>query len=219
MIARTLCGVAVLALSAAALADDALPPPLAEALRRSGLPPQSVAIVVQEAGAPRPRLSFNADRAMNPASAMKLVTTYAALELLGPAFTWKTTVHALGEPSSGVLDGDLYVKGGGDPKFTIEKLWSLIRTLRARGIRDIRGDLVVDRSYLDSSEFDPGKFDGEPLRPYNVNPDALLINYKATRLMLFADPVGKRWTVEIDPRINDLRLPTGSANSIRRVAL
>ncbi len=173
--------VASLLASPGAFAEERLPPDVAASLKASGIPLTSVGIVVQEAGTTRPSLALNAARAMNPASTMKLVTSFAALELLGPNFMWKTEAWASGGMSGDALEGDLVLKGGGDPKLTIENLWLLARALRSRGLREIRGDLVLDRAYFDAAEHDPSRFDAEPLRPYNVGPDALLINFKAVR--------------------------------------
>jgi D-alanyl-D-alanine carboxypeptidase/D-alanyl-D-alanine-endopeptidase (penicillin-binding protein 4) len=173
---------------------SALPPAVSKALANAGIPTSAVGVVVQEVGASHPRLSVNAQQAMNPASVMKLVTTYAALELLGPASTWKTEVLATEPVTDGVLVGDLYLRGSGDPKLTAERLWLLLRQLRDRGVKDIRGDLVLDRSAF--SLTDTGvSFDDQPLRPYNVGPDALLVNFKALRLTLLPSPAQKTVTV------------------------
>ena len=85
------------------------------------------------------------------------------------------------------MSGNLYLKGSGDPRFAIEHLWLLLRQLRVRGIQHIAGDIVLDRSAFDVPAIDPGDFDDEPLRPYNVGPDALLINLRALRFTLLAD--------------------------------
>ncbi|MDP2795091.1 MAG: D-alanyl-D-alanine carboxypeptidase/D-alanyl-D-alanine-endopeptidase [Sulfurisoma sp.] len=172
--------------------DERLPPPVARALKAAGIPRSAVAVVVQETGAVFPRVGINAGQAMNPASVMKLVTTFAALELLGPAHAWRT--EALAAPqdllADGVLAGDLVLRGSGDPRLTFEQFWLLLRQLRARGLRDIRGDLVLDRSAFPAIGHDEAAFDGKPQRPYNVGPDALLLNFKAVRLTLIpaADP-------------------------------
>ena len=160
--------------------EDHLPAPVARALKAAAIPESAVSVVVQEAGVNVPRVSFNADRPMNPASLMKLLTTYAALEILGPAYTWKTGAWIDGKLEDGKLEGDLYLKGGGDPKLTFERFWLLLRSLRARGLREIHGDLVLDRSLFAAD--DSANFDDQPLRPYNVHPDALLLNFKAIRL-------------------------------------
>jgi D-alanyl-D-alanine carboxypeptidase/D-alanyl-D-alanine-endopeptidase (penicillin-binding protein 4) len=168
--------IALAALGFKALAAD-LPPATARALRSAGIPESSVAVWVQEAGVPRPTLAWRADAPMNPASAMKIVTTYAGLELLGPAFRWKTEVY---------LDGDnLFLRGTGDPKLNLESFWMLLRNLRGRGLRELRGDVVLDRSYF--APMQSGPFDNDTYRPYNVAPDALLVNFKSLRFTFIPD--------------------------------
>ena len=159
-----------------------LPAPLREALMQTGVPVENVALYVKEIGTARPLVEHNVDRAMNPASAMKLVTTLAGLELLGPSFVWRTEAWLDGTLNGDVLEGNLVLKGYGDPKLTLEDFWLFLRDMRMRGLREIRGDLVLDRSLFALDEFDPGRFDNDPTRPYNVGPDALLVNYKAIRL-------------------------------------
>jgi D-alanyl-D-alanine carboxypeptidase/D-alanyl-D-alanine-endopeptidase (penicillin-binding protein 4) len=162
-----------------AVASQTLPQPVSEALQRAGVPLDAVALVVRDVSGKDALVSHNAAKSMNPASVIKLVTTAAALDLLGPAYAFKTEFYVRGELRNGVLDGDLYVKGYGDPKLTYERLWAAIHQLRERGIRDVRGDLVFDRSYFVPVIHDSSKFDGKALRAYNVGPDALLFNYKA----------------------------------------
>jgi len=160
----------------------ALPEPVARALAEAGIPESATAFYVHEIGAEHPLIAAGADRSMNPASTIKLVTTYAALELLGPAFQWVTEAYAAGALSDGVLAGDLVLKGRGDPKLTLENFWLLLRSLRGRGLREIQGDLVLDRTYFAAKDHDPARFDEQPTRPYNTGPDALLVNFKAVRL-------------------------------------
>jgi len=168
--------IAAAALGFKALAAD-LPPATAKALRNAGIPEKNIAVWVQEVGLPRPTLSWRADVPMNPASAMKIVTTYAGLELLGPAFRWKTAVY---------LDGDnLILSGTGDPKLNYESFWMLLRNLRGRGLRELRGDIILDRSYF--APMQSGAFDSETYRPYNVPPDALLVNFKSLRFTFIPD--------------------------------
>jgi D-alanyl-D-alanine carboxypeptidase/D-alanyl-D-alanine-endopeptidase (penicillin-binding protein 4) len=178
---------------------DRLPASVANALHAAGIPLSAVGVVVQEADATRPRLAVNADQSMNPASTMKLVTTFAALELLGPAYTWKTTAWSIAPIDNSVLAGDLYLYGSADPKLTFEQFWLLLRQLRARGIREIAGDLVLDRSLISATDHDPSAFDEKPMRPYNVGPDALLLNFKSVRLTLAPDASGKSVRVMAEP--------------------
>jgi len=171
----------------AAAESSSLPAAVLQALKTAGIPPQAVAILVQPLDAAQPVLRHQATMPMNPASLMKLLTTLAALEILGPAYTWRTEALAVGSSENGVLAGDLYLRGSGDPKFTYDRLWLLLRELRGRGLREIRGDLILDGSAFAPVEHDPALFDGKPLRPYNVGPDALLFNFATLHLTLWPD--------------------------------
>ena len=149
-------------------------------MARAKVPLDAVTLLVTEVdGKAAPRLSHRPQVAVNPASLMKLVTTFAALETLGPTFAWSTPVYLEGAVRDGTLFGKLYIKGQGDPKLVMERLWLLLRRVQGLGIKTIAGDLVLDRTAFDTNPTDPGDFDGERLRPYNAAPDALLINYKS----------------------------------------
>jgi D-alanyl-D-alanine carboxypeptidase/D-alanyl-D-alanine-endopeptidase (penicillin-binding protein 4) len=198
-----------------AAASD-LPAPVAQALKHAGIPQAATALWIGEVDAAKPRLAVNARTALNPASTMKLVTTYAALDLLGPAYAWKTEAFASGALNDGVLTGDLHLRGGGDPKLTYDQFGRLLRQIRNRGVREIRGDLVLDRSAFAISAVDPARFDSQPMRPYNVAPDALLVNFKAVTLQLIPDPANKTLTVALEPAptnldlVNQVRLGNGN---------
>jgi D-alanyl-D-alanine carboxypeptidase/D-alanyl-D-alanine-endopeptidase (penicillin-binding protein 4) len=187
-------------------AAAALPRPVAQAFLAAGVPLDAVGIVVQQAGAPRPLFAHRPDRPMNPASVMKLVTTFAALELLGPDYRWKTEAYLAGPLTDGVLAGDLVLKGYGDPKLTIEQWQALMAALRARGLAAVDGDLVLDRSYFAPGPLDPGAFDGEPLKPYNVGPDALLVNFKAVKLTFAPGAAGDAAQVAVEPALPNVAL-------------
>jgi serine-type D-Ala-D-Ala carboxypeptidase/endopeptidase (penicillin-binding protein 4) len=191
---------AALLAGAASTAGAILPVPLARALKQADLPEPSVGIWVRDVAANAPVLYFHANAAFNPASTMKLVTTYAGLELLGPAYTWRTEVYAYGKVMDDVLHGDLILKGHGDPKFTLEHFWLLLRDVRQRGIREIRGDLVLDRSFFSTSPHSSGEFDGQATRPYNVGPDALLLNFHTIRVTFIPDLERKSVRVLADPK-------------------
>jgi D-alanyl-D-alanine carboxypeptidase/D-alanyl-D-alanine-endopeptidase (penicillin-binding protein 4) len=189
---------------AATLAHAQLPEPVMEVFQRAQVPLDSVAVVVREVNTPAPLLQLNSGKPMNPASVMKLVTTYAALETLGPAYTWKTEVLIDGDMRGGTLNGDLVLKGGGDPKLTVERFWLLVRQLRARGLVRINGDVVIDRTRFAEAEADPAQFDGQPFRAQNVSPDALLINFKTVRFQFAPSFDGKN--VAITPDIQPAQL-------------
>jgi len=208
-----MCFVSVLAAPRSAPAQSTdLPSSVKQALARAKLPESSVAVYVHEIGADRPIVAYGAERVLNPASTMKIVTTYAALELLGPAYVWQTEAYGSGPLVRDVLNGDLILKGYGDPKLTIENFWMLLRSLRGRGVREIRGDLVLDRSFFSREEYDAADFDDQPTRPYNTGPDALLVNFKAVTAQFIPDAEGRNVRIVVDPFLpqikvtNDLKL-------------
>ena len=190
---RLVSAAVVLALTLGS-AHAALPSPVEAALRAASLPATSVSAVVQEVDSSTPSLEQRASLPVNPASVMKLVTTYAALELLGPAYRWKTEVYRDGE--------NLVLRGTGDPKLTYESVWLLLRALRGRGFRDIRGDIVLDRSYFGTVADAP--IDDESFRPYNVRPDALLVNFKSVRFTFLPD--GASVGIYAEPTLPGLEL-------------
>lgn len=190
----------------------ALPADVAAAMDRARVPREALSVVVQDLGRSNaPRLSWQAQVAVNPASLMKLLTTYAALDLLGPAWTWTTPVWlqgALPSHASGVFEGDVVIKGSGDPKLVIERTWLLLRRLQQLGVHDIHGDIVLDRSAFDVPEQHPAEFDGEALRPYNVRPDALLLNYKSVSFTFTPDPAHGVAVVSTEPALAGVRADT-----------
>ncbi|OYW37644.1 MAG: D-alanyl-D-alanine carboxypeptidase/D-alanyl-D-alanine-endopeptidase [Hydrogenophilales bacterium 12-61-10] len=201
-----LAAVLLLAMLGVAAHAAALPHAFINALKQARIPLDHVAVVVQDLQADTPLLAHQADAAMNPASVMKLVTSFAALQQLGPAYTWSTDIWTDGPVREGVLEGDLIVKGHGDPSLTLERLWLLQRELRALGVRHIRGNLLLDTSHFALPPLDPGAFDGEPLALYNAIPGALLANFNATLLHLKPNGHG----VDIVP---DVALPGISIRS------
>lgn len=184
-VSRTFAIVLALAATLPAAAQS-LPHEVDAALARAKVPRDAVTMLVADADGVRvPRLAWRTQVPVNPASIMKVVTTYAALDLLGPAFTWTTPVYVDGPVRNGVLEGNLYIRGQGDPKLVLERLWLLLRRVQGLGIQGINGDIVLDRSAFEVAESDPNAFDGEGQRPYNAAPDALLINFKSV-VMSFA---------------------------------
>src|SRR6185369_17721429 len=169
-------------------------------------PEASVGIYVQDVTAERPLIAVGDERALNPASTVKLLTTFAALDQLGPAYQWATEIYADGALTGDVLNGNLVLKGYGDPRLTLENFWLMLRNLRARGVREIRGDLVLDRSYFAREDADPAEFDNEPTRPYNTPPDALLVNFKALRLQFLPDAERQTLRIIAEPALPQIQI-------------
>jgi D-alanyl-D-alanine carboxypeptidase/D-alanyl-D-alanine-endopeptidase (penicillin-binding protein 4) len=195
----------LLAWAAATAAAQPLPAEVEALLAEQGLPRDAVVVLVAPAEGGPARVAHRIDASVNPASVAKLVTTYAALDLLGPTFTWTTPVYFDGPVRQGVLEGNLVIKGQGDPKLVIERLWLLLRRVRALGVHTIQGDIVLDRSAFVLPPHDPAAFDGQPLRPYNASPDALLVNFKAVTLTL--TPEGSQARVRAEPALAGVQWP------------
>ena len=189
-------------------AQTRLPPEVEAALQRVRLPADAVSVLVAPAEGGTPLVRWRADAPVNPASVMKLVTTYAGLDLLGPAFRWNTPV-TFGGPVDvdGTLQGDLFIKGQGDPSLVLERLWLLLRRVQALGVKTIAGDIVLDRSAFVLPPHDAAAFDGEPSKPYNAAPDALLVNFRALTLGFTPDATTGRARVTVDPPLAGLKVP------------
>lgn len=201
---------------------QSLPAPVTQSFNKSKIPLDAIAAYVQEVTSPsentKPLISWQADQLFQPGSTMKLVTSYAALSMLGPAYTWKTSVYMTGNMEGDVLHGDLIVQGGGDPRLVVENFWMLIRQIRAKGIRTIQGNLILDSSWMEPQNFDAAAFDGDPTRPYNVGPDALMVNYNALNLQLHPEANGLRVTtltpLALQSTVN-VRFETGACGEWR----
>lgn len=188
----------------------ALPAPVIAALQRAKVPVEALHVVVMEANGSQKTsalLSHEATTAINPASLSKLATTVAALDLLGPTFVWRTPVYVDGPVRDGVLQGNVYLRGSGDPRLVVERVWLLMRRLQGLGIQKIQGDIVLDRSAFDLPERNPASFDGEPLRPYNAVPDALLVNFKSLVFQFVPERAANVARVHVEPPLAGVQFP------------
>lgn len=203
---RYLCVSLLLASSmchgAALAAEEELPAGVRSALEVRQVPQDSLSIHIEDVDTGEVVLAWLPEEPRNPASTMKLLTTLVALDVLGPAYRWKTDIYALGEIRDGSLEGDLLLKGHGDPFLVTERVWQMLRGIRQSGIDSISGDLLLDDSYFDIGEYDPAAFDKQPLRAYNVAPNALLMNFKVVRYWF--EPDGQSVSVRLDPQLGNL---------------
>jgi D-alanyl-D-alanine carboxypeptidase/D-alanyl-D-alanine-endopeptidase (penicillin-binding protein 4) len=195
-------------------AKDSLPPSVSAALKQAQIPRDAISILVRpvqatsDAVVPMARLSYRASAEMNPASVMKLITTSAALSMLGPDFTWRNRVFIDGPVKDNVLQGNLYLKGSGDPKLVVERLQTLIEAVQQKGVREIRGDIILDGSVFDLPARNPASFDDEPLRPYNVAPQGLLLNFNALLFKFTPNPARGDVQIDSEPPLRNLQWST-----------
>ncbi|MCJ8167839.1 D-alanyl-D-alanine carboxypeptidase/D-alanyl-D-alanine-endopeptidase [Pseudomonas sp. A3.4] len=152
-------------------------------MQQHKLPADALALAVIPLDGPGQARFIGADQPLNPASTMKLVTTFAALELLGPTYRWPTRLLTTGNLDGSTLNGDLILQLGGDPKLTQERVWMLLRDLRASGVKHVNGRLLLDSSHLRPNEQQSFRDDGnDPSRPFLVDADSLLVNFKSLRV-------------------------------------
>ncbi len=160
------------------------PKDIVDLLRAKKMTGKGMSVYIHEVKNATPLLTFNADVPRNPASVMKLVTTYAALGILGADYRWPIEIYKTGTIDNGVLQGNLYLKGYGYPDFKPNDLRRLLRGLRTLGIKKIAGDLILDNHYFASNTNGTGRFDGKTYARYNALPDALLYNEGVSELYL-----------------------------------
>lgn len=207
---------------AAAPSPAPLPAELARLLTVNKLSPAHVSVLVARVDNPvqtrgtlaAPLISMNPDTPRNPASTMKLLTSVAALETLGPDYRWRTMAYTDGQLSGNTLVGNLYFKGTGDPKLVPEEMEKFVTELRTAGVTDIRGDLVLDRTAYSSDIGNTGAIDDGADRPYNVAPDALLYSFKA---MSFTFSGNANGTVDVNvlPPLANLQVVNDMASTER----
>ena len=185
-----------------------LPAPIQKALNSCKVPKGDFSLSVIPLTDKGTVLKFNSAAPRVPASSAKVITSAAALQLLGPAKVWTTRFISAEEPDkNGVLSGDLYLVGHGAPSMTIERFWLLVDNLRARGVKEIKGNIIADRSHFDVAPHDPFAFDGEGNRPYNLGPDALMVNSRSFFIKIRPDKEAGVAYLYPEPRIAGVKLP------------
>lgn len=127
---------------------------------------------------------WNANKSMNPASTMKILTTFSALDQLGSNYRFKTNLYLNGKIDNGIMSGQLYIKGFGDPKLVPESLESLMHQLMSLGVNTIDADIYLDTSAYKASVKNSAPNDGEAMRSYNVSPDPLLFSFQTITFSL-----------------------------------
>jgi D-alanyl-D-alanine carboxypeptidase/D-alanyl-D-alanine-endopeptidase (penicillin-binding protein 4) len=204
---------------AARASEATLPAAVSRAMQSAGIPAGSVSIYVREANTNEIIVAAAADVPRSPASTIKVLTTYAALEMLGPGYTWKTRAYVDGKLANGVLSGDLVLVGGGDPYMTSERWWNFVQNLRENGVAKISGDIVIDNSYFAALDETRADFDAQPFRSYNVLPDALMVNFQTSRFTFAARAQRERASIIVNPLPSNLvidnrvRIVTGRCSS------
>lgn len=200
---KTLLLCAVLALHSGPAAAATLPGGLRALLDGYPVPEENLGLYIAPVGGGE-AISVNGRKPFNPASVIKLLPSLAALEIFSPAYRWETRVHTSGPTREGVLNGDLYIRGGGDPYLTVEYLWALLRNVRAQGIERIAGDIVVDDGVFRIPAFDRAAFDDKPHLLYNGPANGLLMNFWSVQFTIRAH--ADRVSIDAFPDSEKLRI-------------
>ena len=187
-----------------------LPAPVEAALRQAELPPDALAAVVMPAAGLGPRWLHQAERPMQPASTMKVVTSVVALDRLGPNHRGFTELLSAATVDGDVLRGDLVLRGGADPELGLPQLWALLAELRWQGVREIAGDIVIDRHLFRPARMDLGvpPFDEWPESRYNVIPDALHLTESLMTLELDSTAADGKARARVLPPLPGIRIDT-----------
>lgn len=204
--ARVSLGALLLGLASPVVqADPRWPAPVREAMEQAQISPQSLSAVVWPLHPLSRRWEHQPDRPMPPASIIKVLTTAVALHRLDPELRSRTDLLTDAPQDGEVLRGDVYWRGGADPQLGLGEITQMLLELRERGIREIAGDMVLDRSLFQPTRTDRGlaPFDDRSEFPYNVVPDALQFAGNLLGLDLSAD----------DQRLSVRSLPTLSGVS------
>ncbi len=160
-----------------------LPQSIVKLLKKYKIPTKNLSVYIRDLNSESAMISHNIDTPRTPASIIKLLTSYAALKKLGPNFSWRTEVWFRGDFKGDTLNGDIILKGYGDPFLVYENFWKIIKTLKDKGLKHINGDVIIDNSYFKLPLHNPAAFDGKPFRTYNAPSSALMFNFQATRFL------------------------------------
>jgi D-alanyl-D-alanine carboxypeptidase/D-alanyl-D-alanine-endopeptidase (penicillin-binding protein 4) len=163
------------------------------------------------------------DRALVPASNLKILTAIAALDAFGPSHRFVTRFASEAPPDAAGRLHSLFVQGGGDPVLNSEDWWQIASQLREAGVREIQGDLVLDASAFDGQRWHP-KWGRTSSRAYHAPVAGLTANYGAFKVVVRpGEHPGDAVTVAIDPPVDHLRVSnrarTGEANARRSLVI
>ncbi len=148
-----------------------------------------------------------------PASNNKLISSYAALSLLGKYYRFKTEFYADGEVHKGSVRGGLYVKAYGDPSIKTEDLIEIIRSMKAIGIKRIKGNLYFDETYFDNVKY-PAGWKTEWIGDYYSPPiSAFNLNYNTVKVVVTPLRSGRRPEVKVYPEHYGLRVRNRAVTS------
>lgn len=154
--------------------------------------------------------SLNPEKLFSIASVNKLFVTAAALKYLGQDYRFKTSIFSELPDSSGVINGNLYIKGGGDPLFVSENMWFLVNKLIDIGVKEIKGKIILDDTSFPSADvYDDSNSD----RAYSAKLSSLSVNFNSVAISASSGPSKY---VSMDPDIPMLQLLDKTKSSSKK---
>ncbi len=188
--------------SSGATANGVLERKIKKTINHWGLNEANVGVFVRTLREPKVAVNLGGDTPMNPASNFKLLTSFVALEELGPMYRFKTTLSAQEPLARGTLT-NLYVTGSGDPYMVVERLWRMAGDLYVRGLRKIQGDIVIDGSLFDNDLHTDNWPDEPGPQAYFAPTAAFAVNFNTVAFYVTpgARP-GDEPQVVIDPQVD-----------------
>lgn len=157
---------------------------------------------------------LNSGQLFVPASLSKIPTALAFLSKTSMDNYFHTWVYKRGEVKDGVLKGDLYLKGGGDPSFVNESMWMLINKLKRTDIKKIDGNLYVDETYFDDDYYSDGRQQKRVDRAYDAPVSALSFNWNAVSIYIRpGDKAGQPARVYVDPPVPFIKVTNKAKTS------
>ena len=185
------------------LTQAQLPVPVVQALLNEGIPNEQVSVWVQRLDDGKIILSHQAQTARNPASVMKLLISYAALDLLTPSYRWNTQFYSRTVPQGGKINGGLWVRGSGDPSLSDADLNNIASEIKQKwAVQEICCELWLDNSAYQRTSFNPSAFDNKPYRAYNAPAEPLMMNQQSIRVEF--PPMGKSVNTVVFPDLAKL---------------
>jgi serine-type D-Ala-D-Ala carboxypeptidase/endopeptidase (penicillin-binding protein 4) len=147
-----------------------------------------------------PSVKHNEKKLFNSASLAKIISTFIAIDTLGPEFKWKSEFLHNGEIVGDTLNGDFIFKGRGDATFSISNLEESIRKIQRNGLKKIKGDLILDLSYFGMTSKEK-VFDNDPMRAYNVLPHPVVIQSNTMNFIFSIDK--NNLNIESNPELHN----------------
>ncbi|MFM6930460.1 MAG: D-alanyl-D-alanine carboxypeptidase/D-alanyl-D-alanine-endopeptidase [Bdellovibrio sp.] len=151
-------------------------------------------------------MDINGQQSMIPASITKIATASAVLANFPPGYKFKTQLWTTGDVKSGVLKGNVYLKGGGDPSFVSENMWFLVNAFLRSDIKRIEGDIIVDDSLFDKMRYDISRQKERVDRAYDAPVGAMSFNWNSVNIFVRPGKAGEDAKVTIDPENDYIRL-------------